>query len=122
MYERYCKLRDSLGYRDSDVAKGTGITKSTFSDWKNGRSIPKDEKLKKIALFLDTSVDYLRYGDQAPQYYLNDETAKMAQEIFDNKELRMLFDAARDAAPEDLEAAHTMILALKRKERRNIDD
>ena len=35
--------------------------------------------------------------DQAPQYYLNDETAKMAQEIFDNKELRMLFDAARDA-------------------------
>ena len=122
MYERYCKLRDSLGYRDSDVAKGTGITKSTFSDWKNGRSIPKDEKLKKIALFLDTSVDYLRYGDQAPQYYLNDETAKMAQEIFDNKELRMLFDAARDAAPEDLEAAHTMILALKRKERKNIDD
>ena len=97
MYERYCELRDSLGYRDSDVAKGTGITKST-------------------------SVDYLRYGDQAPQYYLNDETAKMAQEIFDNKELRMLFDAARDAAPEDLEAAHTMILALKRKERKNIDD
>ena len=82
----------------------------------------KAEKLKKIALFLDTSVDYLRYGDQAPQYYLNDETAKMAQEIFDNKELRMLFDAARDAAPEDLEAAHTMILALKRKERKNIDD
>ena len=122
MYERYCELRDSLGYRDSDVAKGTGITKSTFSDWKNGRSIPKDEKLKKIALFLGTSVDYLRYGDQAPQYYLNDETAKMAQEIFDNKELRMLFDAARDAAPEDLEAAHTMILALKRKERKNIDD
>ena len=122
MYERYCELIDSLGYRDSDVAKGTGITKSTFSDWKNGRSIPKDEKLKKIALFLDTSVDYLRYGDQAPQYYLNDETAKMAQEIFDNKELRMLFDAARDAAPEDLEAAHTMILALKRKERKNIDD
>ena len=38
------------------------------------------------------------------------------------QELRMLFDAARDAAPEDLEAAHTMILALKRKERRNIDD
>ena len=88
--------------------------------WEN--YIPKDGKLKKIALFLDTSVDYLRYGDQAPQYYLNDETAKMAQEIFDNKELRMLFDAARDAAPEDLEAAHTMILALKRKERRNIDD
>ncbi len=47
MYETYRKLRNSLGYKDSDVAKGTGITKSTFSDWKTGRSIPKMDKLKK---------------------------------------------------------------------------
>ena len=38
MYEIYCKLRDSKGMKDADVAKATGITKSTFSDWKNGRS------------------------------------------------------------------------------------
>ena len=42
MYEIYCKLRDSKGMKDSDVAKATGITKSTFSDWKNGRSNPND--------------------------------------------------------------------------------
>lgn len=59
MYETYRKLRNSLGYKDSDVAKGTGITKSTFSDWKTGRSIPKMDKLKKIALFLNTSVEHL---------------------------------------------------------------
>ena len=41
MYEIYCKLRDSNGMKDSDVAKATGITKSTFSDWKNGRSKTK---------------------------------------------------------------------------------
>ena len=29
MYEIYCKLRDSKGMKDSDVAKATGITKST---------------------------------------------------------------------------------------------
>ena len=46
----------------------------------------------------------------------------MAQKIFDNKELRMLFDAAQDAAPEDLETVHSMLLALKRKERGTIDD
>ena len=40
MYERYCELRDSKGYKDADIAKGTGITRSTFTDWKNGRSIP----------------------------------------------------------------------------------
>ena len=37
MYEIYCKLRDEKGCKDADVAKATGITKSTFSDWKNGR-------------------------------------------------------------------------------------
>lgn len=55
-----------------------------------------------------------------PKYYLNDETAAIAQDIFENKELRLLFDAARDAAPEDLETVHSMLLALKRKERGNI--
>ena len=30
MYEIYCKLRDSLGLKDADIVKATGITKSTF--------------------------------------------------------------------------------------------
>lgn len=59
MYEIYCKLRDSKGCKDSDVAKATGITKSTFSDWKNGRSEPKIDKLQKIADYFDVSVDWL---------------------------------------------------------------
>ncbi len=59
MYENYCKIRDRMGYRDADVAKATGITKSTFSDWKSGRSTPKQDKLKKIADFLHVSVGYL---------------------------------------------------------------
>ena len=122
MYERYCELRDSLGYRDSDVSRNKAIF-FNFSSFGILRPFFQSEKVDFVMpVPFATSVDYLRYGDQAPQYYLNDETAKMAQEIFDNKELRMLFDAARDAAPEDLEAAHTMILALKRKERKNIDD
>lgn len=53
---------------------------------------------------------------------LNDETAKVAQEIFENKELRALFDVQKDMEPEDLRALHNMALALKRKERGNIDD
>lgn len=38
------------------------------------------------------------------EYYINPETAAIAQDIFENKELRLLFDAARDAAPEELRA------------------
>ncbi len=47
MYDIYCRLRDDKKLKDSDVAKATGITKSTFSDWKTGRSKPKQDKLQK---------------------------------------------------------------------------
>lgn len=66
MYEIYCKLRDERGMKDSDVVKGTGITKSTFSDWKNGRSNPKNEKLQKIADFFGVTLDYLLTGKEDP--------------------------------------------------------
>ena len=119
MYEVYCKLRDEKGLKDADVVKATGITKSTFSDWKSGRSKPKQDKLQKIADFLEVSVDYLMTGEEkeGDKYYLNDETAQVAQEIFENKELRALFDVQLDMEPEDLKALHNMALALKRKER-----
>lgn len=41
MYERYVELRNQKGVSDYRVAKDTGIPKSTFSDWKSGRSKPK---------------------------------------------------------------------------------
>lgn len=120
MYEIYCKLRDEKGVKDADVAKATGITKSTFSDWKNGRSKPKDEKLLKIAEYFDVTLDYLRTGEEPSQpdgYYLNGETAEMAQRLFENKDLRVLFDAAKDASPEDLKTTYDILMALKKKER-----
>ena len=41
----------------------------------------------------------------------------MAQALFENKNLRVLFDAAKDATPEDLKTTYDMLMALKRKER-----
>ena len=64
MYEIYCKLRDKRGVRDADVSKATGISKSTFSDWKSGRSNPKNEKLKKIADYFGVTIKYLMTGKE----------------------------------------------------------
>ncbi len=69
MYKIYCELRDAKGCRDSDVAKATNITKSTFSDWKNGRSEPKREKLVKIADFFGVTLEYLTTGKDSPRDY-----------------------------------------------------
>jgi transcriptional regulator with XRE-family HTH domain len=64
MYENYCNLRDARGMRDADVSRETGIGKSTFSDWKSGRSTPKNDKLEKIAKLFDVTVGELINGKE----------------------------------------------------------
>ena len=117
MYEIFADLLAKKGVRVADVAKATGIRTGVFSDWKKGRYTPKQDKLKLIADYFGVSVDYLMGAESNLEYYLDPETAKMAQEIFDNSELRVLFDVQRDMNREDLMAIYAMALALKRKER-----
>lgn len=119
MYEIFSQLLQKFGVTAYKVSKATGISQSSLSDWKLGKVTPKTENMKKIADYFGVSVEYLMTGEEkegGETYYLNEETSKMAQDIFENKELRLLFDTARDAEPEDLKAVHTMLLALKRKE------
>lgn len=58
MYEKYIALRDKKGVTDYRVAVDTGIPKSTFTDWKNGRSQPKVDKLKILAEYFGVSIEY----------------------------------------------------------------
>ena len=57
MYSKYAELRDKAEVRDADVAKATGIYPSVFTDWKNGKSNPKIDKLIKIAQFFNVSIE-----------------------------------------------------------------
>ena len=121
-YDVFEKLCESNNVRPSDVSKGTGIATSTLTSWKKGRYTPKADKLQKIADYFNVSVEcfysneVLKTGHNK-EYYFDEETAGLAQEIFENKELRLLINEARDASPEDIKLAHDMLLALKRRER-----
>ena len=55
-FENLLKLNNTTVYR---VSKATGIPGSTFTDWKNGRSFPKSDKLRKIADYFEVSLDLL---------------------------------------------------------------
>lgn len=81
MYEIYCKLRDERKVKDADVVRETGITKSTFSDWKNGRSKPKNDKLQKIADYFGVSLDYLTTGKEETKEKSPELTAKDKRDI-----------------------------------------
>ena len=58
-YEKYAKLRDERGLTDYKVAAETKIPKSTFSDWKSGRSKPKADKIIKISSLFGVPIEAL---------------------------------------------------------------
>ncbi len=58
MYEKYVYLRDEKGLTNYRVSQDTKIARSVFTDWKNGRSKPKVDKLKILADYFGVSVDY----------------------------------------------------------------
>ena len=119
MYEVFEHLLQSCGVSAYRFCKETGISQSTISTWKKKGNLIKGDLAKKIADYFNVSVDYLMTGEEkeSDKYYLNDETDEMAQALFENRDLRVLFDAARDASPEDLKTTYDMLMALKRKER-----
>ena len=103
MYEIFSKLLKQRNLRAADVCKGTGLPSSLFSEWKRGKSNPKADKLQKIADFFGVSIEYLMTGEkkeESPMYYTNEETAKLAQEMFEDEDMRSLFDMKRNMPPE----------------------
>lgn len=67
MYEIFEQLLQKYGVSAYKVAKETGVTQSTLSDWKRGRSTPKSENMKKLADYFGVSIDYLMSGKEDPQ-------------------------------------------------------
>lgn len=58
MYNKYEKLLKKTKKTSYQVSKDTGIAQSTFSDWKNGISNPKVDKLQKLADYFDVPITY----------------------------------------------------------------
>ena len=113
--------RLELGLTLNDVAEAVGVRAATVSRWESGdiENMRRD-KIEALAKVLGISpLQILGWEPikETATYYTNPETAEIAQRIYEDKELRALFDAAADADPEDLQAVQAMLKALKRKER-----
>lgn len=91
------------------------VSSATVSDWCSGKKMPRIDKLTSIANFLRVTMSDLveEKTKESAGYYLDEETAKVAQEVFDNPDLRILFDAARASKPEDIRMAADILKRLK---------
>ena len=63
MYKVYEQLRDLKGLKDADVARLTGISRASLSQWKSGYvSDLSYESMRKLADIFGVSVEYLMLG------------------------------------------------------------
>lgn len=113
-FEVFAKLCEQNGVTANQVAKATGVSSATITSWKKGEYKPKIDKLQKIADYFGVSISFLNSGDVRDGYYLDPKTAKASQEVFDDKNLQLLFKAARGARPEYIKMAARLLEDMKR--------
>lgn len=101
----------------ADIARDLHLNKATISSWMNGTRVPKMENIDMLCHYFNVSRADIMEEDvgniQQQSYYSNPETAKIAQEIFDNPYLHALFKAARGSKPKSLELATDMLTEFK---------
>ncbi|MEG1727154.1 MAG: helix-turn-helix transcriptional regulator [Acidaminococcaceae bacterium] len=117
--ERLHKFMESEGLSKADIARLSGIPYTTIDGlFKKGDENTKLSTLKKLAALLNCSLDELTEdsSDPTPTYYLDPEAGQMAQEIYDNPGMRILFDAAKDVSAGDLKTVADLVAKMRKKE------
>ena len=102
-----------------DLADKLGVGTTSVYNWCNGVKTPRMDKVDMMcAIFGCLRRDLMEEPVSSErEYYINPETANVAQEIFDNPDLRALFDAGKDSKPEDLRMAAELLTRLKETNR-----
>ena len=110
-----------MTYRE--LSEKLGVKASSISMWMNGNSLPRMGLLDKLADLFNVSVEYLITNKEKKQgYYLNEETAKLAQEMFEDEDMRSLFDMKRDMPPERFKAHIEFMKNLYNQEKGNTNE
>ena len=106
------KLADLLGYRSY----------TTIQKWESGVAEPPVRIVRALAEIFHVDMTDLASVDMeqrdvqksaTPAYYTDPEAAKIAQKIFDDSDLRALFDASEGVRAEDLQMAADLLRRLK---------
>lgn len=119
LYERIAMLCKSKNVSPSRMCLDLGLSKSTMSDMKAGRTKGiTTATAQKMATYFGVSVDFLLGEEEQNEKPLVNEDKELTEylEILKTRpEMRMLFQLSKDATKEDVEAAVRIIEALRNK-------
>lgn len=117
--DKITELKKQKGLTNAKLAELSGVPLGTISKIASGQTKdPQIGALVAIANALECSIEDLvdetsSDNKETNSYYLSDEVSKMAQEIYDNPELRILFDASKKLEKEDILTVVSLVKRMK---------
>ena len=124
--KRMKNRREELNMSYQTLSEKVGISKSTLQRYETGfiKKVPINQ-VQIIAKALNVTPGYLMGWENNKEnqtYYLNPEAAKMAQEIYDNPQYKVLFDATKKLKPESIKEVMKFIDYQKAKEEGDLNE
>lgn len=118
MYDIFEQLLQKNNVTPYKVSKEAGVTQTALSNWKSGKSTPTTKTLQKIADYFGVTIDFLMTGKEkgnGSAYYFNEETAEVAQKIFEDD--KVLFDVYKSSDKDRLVEYAKKLKALRDMEK-----
>lgn len=112
--ERVKELCKNAGIPVSKLERDCGFANGYVS--KLGKSTPNTKNIQKIADYFGMDLNALMTGQDAEGYYYDKETAEIADRIYHDKYMGMVFDAMKDSTPEQIKNFYDMLMVMKRAE------
>lgn len=125
---RLKQLRLASKITQEELSKKIGVSRSAIGMYEKGEREPDFDILERIADYFDVDTDYLTgRSDKTtliPQsgYYTNPDSAALAQEMFDDPDMKILYDMKRNMDPDRFRAHMDFMKELYRQEHPDYDE
>lgn len=102
---------DRKGIDRNGLSEALNVPYTTITDWLKGKTYPRIDKIELMAQFFNVTKSDLI--EEHGLHYLDPEVAELAQRVYDDPDLRILFDASRDVSKEDMQYVIDLVTRLK---------
>jgi len=91
-YDKFLNLCDQKGVSKTAACVNAGLSENAWVRWEAG-STPNSITMGKLCRYFGVPIQSM-YSDEVP--IIADDAVKARQELFENTEMKVLFDAAKD--------------------------
>lgn len=115
---RLSALLNEHNINQAELAKILGVSESTVGKWMLMKSLPRMGIIQKLSDYFGVPKSYFleESAENKRAYYLDPETARLAQEVKDDPRYRALFDATRKLSPDAMKEVMNFIAYQSKKE------